>query len=233
MKKAAALLVLICILLRAPIIGAAGERAQVGTDVSGFCSSDIYGEQISGGVFAEYSVSVVTYWATWSEACRAQMAILQQIAEEHPDYGVFGLLYIDATSTPEAAAAFMQGQGYTFPVFLCDEIWQGAVSQASVIPQSFIVSREGIIVEAWLAAFSTPEILEERLEVWEEPAVTLPDGDADRNGSVESSDALLVLRCALGLAQADEETMLHADMDGNGVLDSADALVILRIVLIG
>lgn len=233
MKKAAALIILICMLLRAPSIGAAGERAQVGTDVSGFVSTDVFGAPVTGEVFGGYSVSVVTYWATWSEDCRAQLAILNEISAAHPEYGVFGLLYTDATSTAEAAAEFMLQQGYSFPVFLCDEVWQGVVSQAAVIPQSFIVNNEGMIVEVWHAAFSSPEILEGRLALWEAPPVTLPDGDADMNGAVESADALLVLRCYMGLAAPDAGVYAHADMDENGSLDSYDALMILRMVLLG
>ena len=52
-------------------------------------------------------------------------------------------------------------------------------------------------------------------------------GDVDGNGSVEASDALIVLRYAMGMGQTipNEST---ADVNGDGVIDAADALLILR-----
>ena len=52
-------------------------------------------------------------------------------------------------------------------------------------------------------------------------------GDVDGNGAVEASDALIVLRYAMGLGQAipNEAT---ADVNGDGVIDATDALLILR-----
>ncbi|MBR4659358.1 MAG: hypothetical protein IKP26_08905 [Clostridia bacterium] len=53
-------------------------------------------------------------------------------------------------------------------------------------------------------------------------------GDVDHSLSVDSTDALLALRCALGIITQDELDPVLADFDQNGVLDSADSLLILR-----
>ncbi len=234
MRKFTALLIAICMLLAANCVRADGERAQIGTDVSGFYSFDIYGVPVTGSVFHSKTVSAVTYWATWSPACVAQLEILQQIADAHPERGVFGLLWVDATSTVEAAREIMEQNGYTFPVFVCDDVWQRVADQSTVIPQSFIVNSEGVIVEVWHAAFSSAEILDERLAFWaSDPVAPQPDGDADLNGVIDSADALHVLRCVVGAIVPDEECILHSDMNGNGALDSGDALLILRMVLLG
>ena len=60
---------------------------------------------------------------------------------------------------------------------------------------------------------------------------TLLPGDADRNGAVDTTDALLILRCALGIMGSESYYMMNCDMDGNGAIDTTDALMILRMAL--
>ena len=56
-------------------------------------------------------------------------------------------------------------------------------------------------------------------------------GDCDLNGVVESADALLAMRAALGLAVLEGDAFAAGDIDGNGAVSGADALQILRYVL--
>lgn len=56
-------------------------------------------------------------------------------------------------------------------------------------------------------------------------------GDVDLNGVIDSTDALLCLRCALGVMELDEMQFAAADVNGNGQCDSTDALLILRSAL--
>lgn len=53
-------------------------------------------------------------------------------------------------------------------------------------------------------------------------------GDADGNGEVDIADALLTLRCAMGLLGFDEGQTAACDLDGDGVITIADALIIMR-----
>lgn len=64
----------------------------------------------------------------------------------------------------------------------------------------------------------------------EEPHDFLP-GDVDMNGIVDSVDALLALRYALGIVELNDEQLLRGDVDQNGTVDSVDALIILRMSL--
>ncbi|MCR5611500.1 MAG: dockerin type I repeat-containing protein [Clostridiales bacterium] len=52
-------------------------------------------------------------------------------------------------------------------------------------------------------------------------------GDADGNGSIEATDALLVLRMAMGIIQTPSDTS-NIDVDHNGSIEATDALLILR-----
>ena len=228
MKRYAAILLSILMALCIPC-SALTPREQVGSDVSGFSSVLIGGEPVDGSIFGDHTVSAVIYWATWSEPCRLQMDILNEIGSEHPEFGVMGLLHVDATSTPETALAFMQGNGYDFPVFVCDDTWSEIVGQSMNIPQCFIVDSEGRIVEVWQAAFSSSETLLYRLRLWE--AYCIADGDVNFDGDIDSIDALLQLRFALDLETPTELQFYRGDFNHDGVLDSMDALFTLRTAL--
>ncbi len=56
-------------------------------------------------------------------------------------------------------------------------------------------------------------------------------GDADGNGVIDTTDALYVLRCALGIDGDANAMMAVCDMDGSGTIDTTDALLILRMAL--
>ena len=56
-------------------------------------------------------------------------------------------------------------------------------------------------------------------------------GDANYDGLVNTEDALIVLRAALGISGSHEELLLNCDMDDNGVIDTTDALIVLRMAL--
>lgn len=60
---------------------------------------------------------------------------------------------------------------------------------------------------------------------------TFAPGDVNMDGAVDSSDALLVLRCSLGLAELDPEALAIADVNGDGEVSASDALLILRLAL--
>lgn len=56
-------------------------------------------------------------------------------------------------------------------------------------------------------------------------------GDVDMNGKVESADARLALRKAVGLEELSVEALMLADMDNDGIVTSADARLVLRLAV--
>ena len=53
-------------------------------------------------------------------------------------------------------------------------------------------------------------------------------GDVDTDGIVTAMDALLCVRCAIGLSELTDAQRLAADVNGDGEITSADASLILR-----
>ena len=62
------------------------------------------------------------------------------------------------------------------------------------------------------------------------PQIHTP-GDLDSNGSVDITDALTVLRAALGLAELTPSQTPLADLNGDGAVTIDDALIVLRMAL--
>ena len=56
-------------------------------------------------------------------------------------------------------------------------------------------------------------------------------GDADGSGIVNASDALMILRAALGLIELPAEAFAVSDVDHNGTITAGDALLVLRYAL--
>ena len=56
-------------------------------------------------------------------------------------------------------------------------------------------------------------------------------GDVDGDGVVRVSDAVLIMRCALGLIEFTPEQILCGDVDDDGVIKIADAVMVIRIAL--
>ena len=71
----------------------------------------------------------------------------------------------------------------------------------------------------------------DREEAPDEPAPSPVSCDVDGDGSVTIADALLVIRCSLGLTELDESAAACADADGNGTVDMFDSLMILRMAM--
>ena len=56
-------------------------------------------------------------------------------------------------------------------------------------------------------------------------------GDANGDGIVDTSDALLVMRYVMGLAEISAENLPWVDVNGDGNVDMTDALLIARVVM--
>lgn len=63
-----------------------------------------------------------------------------------------------------------------------------------------------------------------------EPPAYLP-GDVDQNGTVNVTDALLAMRCAMGILSLSDLQIEIGDMDGSGSISVTDALTIMRIAM--
>ena len=57
------------------------------------------------------------------------------------------------------------------------------------------------------------------------------DGDVDGDGEITMTDALTMLRIAMGIIQPTDEQIAHADLDGDGVISTTEALMVMRVAM--
>lgn len=89
-------------------------------------------------------VVLVNIWATWCPPCRAEMPTIQTVYEQYRDQG-FTVLAVDQDEAPPIVAAFMNENKLTFPALLDAGNRVGWMYQATSLPSSFFIDKQGII----------------------------------------------------------------------------------------
>jgi thiol-disulfide isomerase/thioredoxin len=118
-------------------------------------------------------VVVLNIWATWCGPCRLEMPELVKMSNEYKSRGlvVLGLAttyneHNDQTHVKE----YVQSQNVPYKIIWDDGTLAGPLVQAvagkSVIPQSFVISRDGRIVKHFtgFSAYSTPQLMRQAIE---------------------------------------------------------------------
>lgn len=88
---------------------------------------------------------VLNFWATWCPYCLKEMPTFETVYKDY--HGEVEFMMIDATDgkreTVEGAKAFIESQGYTFPVYY-DTADSAAVAYgAYALPTTFFISADG------------------------------------------------------------------------------------------
>lgn len=138
----------------------------VGQNVSGFSSATLDGTPVDGGIFSEYRLTLVNFWATWSAPCLSQLELYQTAYDSWHENGVnvIGLLCEDGTSTVSAAVDYLSANGYTYPNIRADDVWDNVTSQSEYLPQTFFITSDGTIVEFFPGIYSDYASLDARIE---------------------------------------------------------------------
>ncbi|MFY9618644.1 MAG: TlpA disulfide reductase family protein [Pyrinomonadaceae bacterium] len=118
-------------------------------------------------------VVVVNIWATWCGPCRQEMPDLVKLNQEYKSRGlvVLGLATTyNERDDPEHVKQFIKTQNVTYKILWDDGALAGPLVQSvngkSVIPQSFVISRDGRIVKHFSGfnALSTPTLMRQAIE---------------------------------------------------------------------
>lgn len=118
-----------------------------------FTVKDAQGKEVSLSDFAGKPV-VVNFWATWCPPCKAELPDFQEAYDEYGDEVEF--LFIDVihwrNETVEEVQAFMEQNGYDFPVYYDTERDAESVCGVDSIPFSIFIGRDGKIAHTYLGA---------------------------------------------------------------------------------
>lgn len=89
-------------------------------------------------------VVLVNIWATWCPPCRVEMPIIQTVYDQYRDKG-FVVLAVDQDEDRRVVAAFMNENKLTFPALLDAGNRVGWMYQATALPSSFFIDKQGVI----------------------------------------------------------------------------------------
>jgi thiol-disulfide isomerase/thioredoxin len=119
--------------------------ARIGAPAPVFELADLEGNKVKLSDLHGQMV-LLNFWATWCGYCRAEFPLLQAFHERHQDEG-FVVLAINIQENKDRVAALVSEMGLTLPVLLD---WRGDVTasyRVRGLPASFLVDREGIVIE--------------------------------------------------------------------------------------
>jgi thiol-disulfide isomerase/thioredoxin len=93
-------------------------------------------------------VVLVNIWATWCPPCRAEMPLLQQLAESYAADSVVVLGLSVDRGPAQAVDAFLADRGITYPVAIVSDDVIRAFGGVRGYPTSLLLDRDGIVRHA-------------------------------------------------------------------------------------
>jgi thiol-disulfide isomerase/thioredoxin len=102
---------------------------------------------------------LVNFWATWCGPCKVEMPWFEELRKQYAAQGfeILGLAD-DTDAGKDMIAKVAQKAGVTYPILLTDGKVQTAYGGLDVLPMSFYVDRNGLVVEETAGLGSKDEI---------------------------------------------------------------------------
>ena len=146
------------------LTGGKSPSPQVGFPAPDFTLMNMEGDQVSLSDYRGQAV-LVNLWASWCEPCRTEMPAMQKIHEKYQGKG-FVILAVNITSqdSREAAVAFANELGLTFPILFDLDGSVAAAYQMRAFPSSYFIDKNGIIREIVIGGPMAEALLQVRAE---------------------------------------------------------------------
>ncbi len=112
-----------------------------------FALTSLEGKKVSLADYKGRPV-LVNFWATWCGPCKVEMPWFEEFRKQYAAQGfeILGLTD-DADAGKELIAKVAGKAGVSYPILLTDGKVQTAYGGLDVLPMSFYVDRNGVIVE--------------------------------------------------------------------------------------
>lgn len=106
---------------------------------------------------------VLNFWASWCPPCKSEMPHFEAAYIANPDVQ-FLMVNMTSGDDMDSAKAFIEENGYTFPVFFDTTGEAGYVYQASSLPMTLFIDENGVLVTYGVGALSA-EILDKGISM--------------------------------------------------------------------
>jgi len=140
-------------------VGGEGEAPHMrGKAAPGFTLTTLEGKKVSLSDYKGRPV-LVNFWATWCGPCKVEMPWFEELRKQYAGQGfeVLGLAD-DVDAGKDTIAKVAQKAGVSYPILLVDEKVEKAYGGLDVLPMSFYVDKNGVIVEETAGLGSKDEI---------------------------------------------------------------------------
>ena len=126
-----------------------------------FTMLDMEGNEVTLAEFFGKPI-ILNFWASWCGPCKMEMPEIQDFYEKYGENIHF--LAVSVDDSVDTAKAFIETEGYTFPVYF-DTTSMGAYTYgASSIPLTFFIDAEGNLTAYYMGAMSA-DILQQGVDM--------------------------------------------------------------------
>lgn len=103
---------------------------------------------------------IVNFWATWCGPCKSELPAFQQAYETYGDQVVFMMVDMvqGRTETKAGAIEYVDGQGYSFPLYFDEDQTAVAAYEIGAVPATFVIDETGKLVTNHVGAMSYEQI---------------------------------------------------------------------------
>lgn len=122
------------------------QTGLVGKAAPALTLMDMQGKQVSLSQF-KGQVVILNFWATWCPPCREEMPSMEKLYRDYKDSGLVMLAVNVEENGLQAVSAFLKQRSYSFPILLDSENVAQNTFGVFRFPESFIIDRNGVIVE--------------------------------------------------------------------------------------
>jgi thiol-disulfide isomerase/thioredoxin len=107
-------------------------------------------------------LTLVNFWATWCGPCKHELPDLIALSKEYESRGVkiIGISADVGTDVIGDVKSFVQEEGIPYQVLIANEEIKEAFGNVSMLPTSFVVDKEGNILETMIGARSKAQFAE-------------------------------------------------------------------------
>lgn len=112
---------------------------------------------------------VVNFWATWCGPCRSELPAFDKLCQEYGDQVQFMMVNMTDgyRDTVEKVEAFLDEEGYSFPVYFDTEYAAAQAYNVYSLPYTVFIDKDGTVSASHLGALS-----EEKLKAYIEEIVS-------------------------------------------------------------
>ena len=136
-----------------------GEEPHLrGKAAPGFALTSLEGKKVSLSDYKGRPV-LVNFWATWCGPCKVEMPWFEEFRKQYAGQGfeILGLAD-DVDAGKDTIAKVAHKTGVSYPILLTDGKVQAAYGGLDVLPMSFYVDKNGVVVEVTAGLGTKDEI---------------------------------------------------------------------------